>query len=169
MHTCQNLPSKITRLTDGTRQESKCPNWLRCKCVSESRGKHTIPRRGLFQEHYDLLQRQPRLEFAEPGGERQDSVYNGFQVKIRQEQIRPSNQAIFGTRLPAFAKCLAKNEESQFEFCPYVQAISKGAALVAIHDSARPLVSAEDTRACIQDAIEVGYLIFIETLLICLR
>ncbi len=27
-----------------------------------------------------LLRRQPSLEFAEPGGERQDSVYNGFQV-----------------------------------------------------------------------------------------
>lgn len=70
--------------------------------------------RGLFEEYYTLLQRKPRLEFAEPGGERQDSVYNGF------------------------------------------QAISKEAALVAIHDSARPLISAEDTRACIQDANQVG-------------
>ena len=42
--------------------------------------------RGLFQEYYDLLQRQPRLEFASPGGERQDSVYNGLQVGFNQCQ-----------------------------------------------------------------------------------
>lgn len=39
-----------------------------------------------------------------------------------------------------------------------MQAISKEAALVAIHDSARPLISAEDTRACIQDANQVSIL-----------
>ncbi len=33
--------------------------------------------------------------------------------------------------------------------------IQDGAALVAIHDSARPLVTAEDTRKCMQDALEV--------------
>ena len=36
-----------------------------------------------------------------------------------------------------------------------VQAIRPGAELVAIHDSARPLVTADDTRRCCQDALEV--------------
>lgn len=36
------------------------------------------------------------------------------------------------------------------------QAISADAALVAIHDSARPLVTAEDTTRCLQDAMQVG-------------
>ncbi len=36
-----------------------------------------------------------------------------------------------------------------------VQAISEHAALVAIHDSARPLVTAEDTSRCLLDALQV--------------
>ena len=32
---------------------------------------------------------------------------------------------------------------------------SQDAALVAIHDSARPLVKAEDVRKCLKDALEV--------------
>lgn len=36
------------------------------------------------------------------------------------------------------------------------QAISDGAALVAIHDSARPLVTAEDTSRCLLDALQVS-------------
>ena len=32
---------------------------------------------------------------------------------------------------------------------------SQDAALVAIHDSARPLVKAEDVRKCLGDALEV--------------
>ena len=36
-----------------------------------------------------------------------------------------------------------------------LQAIRPGAELVAIHDSARPLVTAEDTRRCCQDALKV--------------
>jgi len=71
--------------------------------------------RGLFEQYYGLLIRKPRLVFAEPGTERQDSVSNGFKASDRSR-----------------------------------------AAVVAIHDSARPLVSAEDTQACIADALEVG-------------
>ena len=37
----------------------------------------------------------------------------------------------------------------------WVQAISEHAALVAIHDSARPLVTAEDTSRCLLDALQV--------------
>ncbi|CAK0783769.1 hypothetical protein CVIRNUC_006969 [Coccomyxa viridis] len=68
----------------------------------------------VFREYYRLLPEKPPLKFAEPGAERQDSVYNGFQVS------------------------------------------SQDAALVAIHDSARPLVKAEDVRKCLEDALEVG-------------
>ena len=35
-------------------------------------------------------------------------------------------------------------------------AVAAGAALVAVHDSARPMVRAEDVRACIGDALEHG-------------
>ena len=38
-----------------------------------------------------------------------------------------------------------------------VQEIRAGAELVAIHDSARPLVTAEETRRCCQDALQVGF------------
>ena len=38
---------------------------------------------------------------------------------------------------------------------PVAQEIDSGAELVAIHDSARPLVTAEDTMRCFQDALEV--------------
>ena len=34
----------------------------------------------VFREYYRLLPEKPPLKFAEPGAERQDSVYNGFQV-----------------------------------------------------------------------------------------
>ena len=34
----------------------------------------------VFQEYYRLLPEKPPLKFAQPGAERQDSVYNGFQV-----------------------------------------------------------------------------------------
>jgi 2-C-methyl-D-erythritol 4-phosphate cytidylyltransferase len=33
-----------------------------------------------FQKYYDDLPAKPPLRFAEPGKERQDSVYNGFVV-----------------------------------------------------------------------------------------
>lgn len=36
------------------------------------------------------------------------------------------------------------------------QAIRPGATLVAIHDSARPLVQADDVRKCMADALEVA-------------
>jgi 2-C-methyl-D-erythritol 4-phosphate cytidylyltransferase len=36
------------------------------------------------------------------------------------------------------------------------QEMVAGAQLVAIHDSARPLVGAEDVRACFKDALKVG-------------
>jgi 2-C-methyl-D-erythritol 4-phosphate cytidylyltransferase len=36
-----------------------------------------------------------------------------------------------------------------------MQAISSSATLVAIHDSARPLVTAEDTSRCLLDALQV--------------
>ena len=35
------------------------------------------------------------------------------------------------------------------------QASNQEAALVAIHDSARPLVKAEDVKRCLEDALEV--------------
>ena len=35
----------------------------------------------VFQEYYRLLPEKPPLKFAEPGAERQDSVYNGFQAR----------------------------------------------------------------------------------------
>ena len=38
-----------------------------------------------------------------------------------------------------------------------MQEIRAGAELVAIHDSARPLVTAEDTRRCCKDALQVGF------------
>lgn len=71
--------------------------------------------RALFQEYYEKLPRKPRLVFAEPGAERQDSVSNGFKAIDRQQAV-----------------------------------------LVAIHDSARPLITAEETRKCLQDGLTVG-------------
>lgn len=44
--------------------------------------------RDLFQKYYDDLPAQPRLTFAEPGKERQDSVYNGFTVGLSLQQCR---------------------------------------------------------------------------------
>jgi len=42
--------------------------------------------RGLFEQYYGLLIRKPRLVFAEPGTERQDSVSNGFKVGLSLQQ-----------------------------------------------------------------------------------
>ena len=72
------------------------------------------PHRDLFQRHYKSLRQQPALSFAEPGKERQDSVYNGLQ------HVRPE------------------------------------AELVAVHDSARPLIEATDAKACMEDALQVS-------------
>ncbi len=37
------------------------------------------------------------------------------------------------------------------------QEIDAGSGLVAIHDSARPLVTVTDTLQCLEDALEVGW------------
>lgn len=34
----------------------------------------------VFQDFYDRLREKPPLKFAQPGAERQDSVFNGFEV-----------------------------------------------------------------------------------------
>jgi 2-C-methyl-D-erythritol 4-phosphate cytidylyltransferase len=68
----------------------------------------------VFEKCYAGLARKPPLKFAQPGAERQDSVFNGLQE------------------------------------------ISKSAALVAVHDSARPLITAKDATACFVDAMRVG-------------
>ncbi len=39
---------------------------------------------------------------------------------------------------------------------PYIQAVRPEATLVAIHDSARPMMDADDVRKCISDALAVG-------------
>ncbi|KFM29052.1 2-C-methyl-D-erythritol 4-phosphate cytidylyltransferase, chloroplastic [Auxenochlorella protothecoides] len=70
--------------------------------------------RHVFEEAYAGSTQHAALVFSQPGVERQDSVFNGFQV------IRPSS------------------------------------TLVAIHDSARPLVKPEHVRLCLQDAAQVG-------------
>eukprot|EP00468_Gymnochlora_sp_CCMP2014_P007266 CAMPEP_0167754744 /NCGR_PEP_ID=MMETSP0110_2-20121227/8443_1 /TAXON_ID=629695 /ORGANISM="Gymnochlora sp., Strain CCMP2014" /LENGTH=267 /DNA_ID=CAMNT_0007640663 /DNA_START=209 /DNA_END=1012 /DNA_ORIENTATION=+ len=70
----------------------------------------------IFEEAYKNLPddyKKP-LIWARPGGERQDSVYNGF------------------------------------------KATRKDASLVAIHDSARPLVNAQDARNCMIDGVKDG-------------
>lgn len=46
--------------------------------------------------------------------------------------------------------------ERQDSVCNGLQAISDSAELVAIHDSARPLIKINDTMKCILDAMEVG-------------
>jgi 2-C-methyl-D-erythritol 4-phosphate cytidylyltransferase len=46
--------------------------------------------------------------------------------------------------------------ERQDSVCNGLQAISDSAELVAIHDSARPLIKIDDTMKCILDAMEVG-------------
>ena len=43
---------------------------------------YSVSCRELFEKYYGLLQRKPRLVFAEPGTERQDSVSNGFKVLL---------------------------------------------------------------------------------------
>eukprot|EP00884_Botryococcus_braunii_P010357 jgi/Botrbrau1/19322/Bobra.0073s0054.2 len=70
--------------------------------------------RPLFEAACKGLRRVPKISWALPGAERQDSVFNGFQE------------------------------------------MDAGAELVAIHDSARPLVLASDVRACFMDALQVG-------------
>ena len=42
------------------------------------------------------------------------------------------------------------------ELSVLAQAIRPGATLVAIHDSARPLVQADDVRKCFADALQVA-------------
>lgn len=69
----------------------------------------------MFQACYATLPRQLPLKFALPGAERQDSVYNGFQV------------------------------------------IDAAAELVAIHDSARPLIAPKDAVQCFLDALKVWW------------
>ncbi|KAK9797743.1 hypothetical protein WJX73_005122 [Symbiochloris irregularis] len=70
--------------------------------------------RPLFMEHYITAAIDCPICFAQPGIERQDSVYNGL------------------------------------------QAISSSAKLVAVHDSARPLIMEDDARRCMHDALRVG-------------
>ena len=49
--------------------------------------------------------------------------------------------------------------EAHFRGNAMLQEIRAGAELVAIHDSARPLVTAEETRRCCADALQVGFLL----------
>ncbi|KAK9834066.1 hypothetical protein WJX81_007367 [Elliptochloris bilobata] len=74
----------------------------------------------------------------------------------------PSYDALFRehhARLPTgrpmllFARPGAERQDS---VCNGFEAIRRGAALVAIHDSARPLVQADDVRRCLLDALQVG-------------
>lgn len=70
--------------------------------------------RSLFLDHFANAAVAKSISFAQPGIERQDSVYSGL------------------------------------------QAISANSKLVAIHDSARPLITAIDARRCMHDALQVG-------------
>jgi 2-C-methyl-D-erythritol 4-phosphate cytidylyltransferase len=68
-----------------------------------------------FRNEYQAFVRSdPRISWANPGAERQDSVYNG----------------------------LLKTPETS--------------SIVAIHDAARPLVTVEEVRKCLQDAFKHG-------------
>ena len=62
----------------------------------------------------EAMAADPRIKFADPGAERQDSVSNGL------------NQ------------------------------VPEGCTLVAIHDSARPLVTLDDVHQCLADGAEHG-------------
>lgn len=68
--------------------------------------------RDQFQKYRNVLDCE--FAFADPGNERQDSVYNGL------------------------------------------RAVSEGASLVCVHDSARPLVSEQNIRAVLRDGAEYG-------------
>lgn len=76
---------------------------------------HHLWCRSLFKQHLEeAKQSLDKIAWAEPGKERQDSVYNGL------------------------------------------QAVGSEAQLVAVHDSARPLVTAAEAAACMCDANQVN-------------
>lgn len=71
----------------------------------------------------------------------------------------PSYRDIFeGCPLPRQLplKWALPGKERQDSVYNGLQEVRSGAALVAVHDSARPMVEAADVRRCIQDAAEVG-------------
>lgn len=88
----------------------------------------------VFTSAHAALDGAPPLVFARPGKERQDSVYNGLQVRV-------------GACTSMYQHVPAYNSP---------QAARPDASLVAIHDSARPMMAAEDVRKCIADALQVG-------------
>ena len=86
----------------------------------------------------------PRIVFASPGAERQDSVYNGL------EQARPQPSAArHAPRASAAARRLA-------HLWPPRRQVPKECTLVAVHDAARPLVTIDEVHACIRDAAQHG-------------
>ena len=73
---------KVTELDFNLTNYHYLRNTVPSVFISNEERKCQAWRRDLFQQHYDKLPRKPKLTFAEPGSERQDSVYNGFQVSI---------------------------------------------------------------------------------------
>ena len=71
--------------------------------------------------------------------------------------IQRHAEALSMTMRPPIRSMVAKTlSNDNFKNRNPVQVIDENAALVAIHDSARPLITAEDTRQCILDANEVA-------------
>jgi 2-C-methyl-D-erythritol 4-phosphate cytidylyltransferase len=67
-----------------------------------------------FREEYAYLLKDDRISWADPGKERQDSVYNG------------------------------------------ISGVPDSCRIVAVHDSARPLVTQEEVLACLSDGLQHG-------------
>ena len=82
---CLTLAWKGISFTKSKPPSSKSPKTAACH--KHKMGYNDMfSRRGLFQEYFELLQRKPKLKFAQPGTERQDSVSNGFKVDYMSKQ-----------------------------------------------------------------------------------
>ena len=88
----------------------------------------------------------PRIVFASPGAERQDSVYNG----LEQAPLQPS-AARHAPRGPRVGRRPPPHSPVGATW-----QVPKECTLVAVHDAARPLVTVDEVHACIRDAAQHG-------------
>lgn len=117
--------------------------------------------RDVFQSCYARLPRKLPLKFAAPGAERQDSVANGFAAIDPAAQVGwwVAAAQVGDASCPGRSRAAGQAEAEDATAMPDMfsrRAPTAPPQLVAIHDSARPLVTAADTLQCCVDAWEVG-------------
>ena len=113
----------------------------------------------VFESCHARLPRKLPLKFAAPGAERQDSVASGFAAIAAEAQVRRAARG--PVPLPARSACQPRlpreHVPSGPPHTPTPHPPHTHPQLVAIHDSARPLITAADTLQCCADAMEVRW------------